>query len=1007
MKKKLTAILLAAVMALPMFTLSLSAANTEKTDVIIELDLPLDGNSHLYTSLLSSLTGLLVPSLERGFVYGTLFSGFHARIPESDIVKLESLGYVKNVYISGVYEAFESTDSSMAAAEHANYSAAEDYGLSGKWVKVAVIDSGFDVSHPAFGAEVADSVDLSQFENVMHMFRLNAQVGDIKLNDMRYSSKIPFMFDYFGNDTDVRSLSSHGTHVAGLIGAQKTELSEMHGMAPDCQLLLMKVFDDSGSKGYDHLMIAAMEDAVKLDADIINLSLGNYAGSADPSRVVGLERILNSAEKLGCTVIAAAGNNGVSTELSDSAEKYGTNSPSAEYTDYGTIGSPASVNGVIGVAAADNSVIYAKQLIHADNKELKISYTDTNSEQRAGEISFSKHFDGMELEYAVIPGDGRAEDYESIDVKGKLVLVKRGGIAFYEKVNIAAEMGAVGVIVYNNVDGETFNMELSEAKLHAIAISLEDGERLASEKVHKLLISDTPSAAENTETGGKISASSSRGTTPSLTLKPDLTGIGGHVLSTVNGGSYDEKSGTSMAAPQISGVCSILYEKYRAEGMTDKIEILKEVKLALMNGAVPLNQENGVEYSPRAQGAGLVNLGASLERTVSVTHKESGLYKAELYDGLCESFEFTVNIKNLTDKAISVNVAATLTGDGYTRVKIKDKYTYFTSLEAVSDNVSVIKANGSENINKYAEASAPAVFNLKAGEDIDVVLTFELDKDYHGTMANIFTNGYFAEGYVYVTADNSTVSLPYLGYIGDWTAASVSDGNPYLEEYDHFKGTCFYIEANGKYIPSGIDIFDEAATYGDNVIAFSPNGDQRADEILLGASFLRNVRGGSMVITDSDNNVIYTKDIDLYITKSRLSNETTTFYFFWDGSDGIYERFKYPDGKYTMTVNYILDYGDNKTQTVSYDLYMDTKPPALDSVKFENGMLELCASDDSGILKIMLHSVGDNVPTIYLNPDGSSVFDLTDYTGDEIYYTVTDAAYNQITGKLTLSKLAG
>jgi len=1001
MKKKLTALFLALTLPLSLFTASVSAKdNSDTVDIIVELDAPSGIDRNIFARICMGISELIIPELECGYIYDTLLCGFHAMLPEKHIERLESLGFVNSVYISGYYEALGS-DEDMYPAKYIGFDAADEYGLSGDGVKVAVIDSGFDVNHPAFDIKVTDTVDLSVFDEKFAPQRLNAQQFGTTASSMKISSKLPFAFDYFSNDTGVSSASTHGTHVAGIIGAGKTELSHMTGIAPECQLMLMKIFDDNGSNGYDHLMIAAMEDAIKLDADIINLSLGHYAGSSDPTRTINLAAVLESASEHGCTVVAAVGNDGVSVESSQAAVTYGVPYPHASHTDYGTVSAPASCDGVLAVASADNAFSYAKYITHLENRSLLIEYSDTNKTSGVTEEAFTKLFAGQTFEYVPIPGIGKASDFDGIDLSGKLALIERGTIPFTEKVNNAAAKGAIGAIVYNNEPDSLFNMDLTGATIPAIAIYRDDAEAMMREAVHKITVNDSAVVGTRKETGGTVSDFSSRGTTPSLTLKPDITGIGGGVLSTVDGGTYDGNSGTSMASPQVSGVCALLYEQCRRNGITKKSEIREDVMITLMNSAVPILQKNGVEYSPRAQGAGLANISAAIESDISITYKENGLAKAELYDGLSDTVKFTVTVNNKSDKPQSVTLGATLTSDGYVKLKVKDRYDYFSSLESVCDRISQITANGIGNINRYSKGYKAAEILLKPYESTDVYIEMKLDSTYHKDLSQIFTSGYFAEGYIYAEADGVSVSLPYMGYIGDWTVASVTDGNAYLEEYEHFKGAKMYVEVGGTYIPTGVELYSEKQSYNSGIIAFSPNGDNSADEILLGSSILRNIKSGIMRITDENGEDVYSNEIG-YITKTRDHTDSTVFYFFWDGSDGFYERYKLPDGRYTMNVEYTLDYGKDKTQSFSYGLILDTKAPVLESASYKNGKLTVNAADENGILCVKLYATNMNTPSIYVEADSNAVFDLSDYTGGDIYYEITDIAHNKTAGKLTL-----
>lgn len=1012
MKKHILSIIAAASVILSAFPASAVSAQKE-TDVIVELVLP-DGadigdckNVYQYALSCANAAEAAVFGADCTYIYDTLLCGFHARLPEGAIPQLESMDFVKNVYISGEYSALSVPTDGMRAAKLIDHKAAEAYGLTGSGVKVAVIDSGFDVTHPAFDMEVKDTLDLTPFGNPISGLVLNAEQFTNGISDANISTKLPFVFDYFDNDTDVLSLSSHGTHVAGIIGAGKTDKSDMYGIAPNCQLLLMKIFDDSAKSAYDHLLIAAMEDAVKLGADVINLSLGHYSGSSDPSRTIGLKNVIANAQRSGCIVVAAAGNS--ATSASDGAffASDGIAYPLASNTDYGTVSSPSASAGMISVASADNAVSYGKYLTHPSNSALRIGYTDTNVESGVLEIPFTEHFNAMTLEYVDIPGLGEPSDFDGIDVKGKLALIRRGTVTFVDKVNNAAARGAIGAIVYNNVDEDDgIFMELTGAKIPAVAISFKDGTALIDEKDKRICITSSLVVTEQPDTAGRISDFSSWGATPSLELKPDVTAIGGGVLSTVTGGAYDGNSGTSMASPQISGAFALLTERAKRELIVNKEAVRRELINTLINTAVPILQENGTEYSPRAQGAGLVNIGAALERELEITYKENGLPKAELFDGLGDSVKFTVTVKNLTSEAKEVRLGTTLSSDGYTQLEAKGRDEYFSTLEAVSDKASVITANGSGNVNRNSDSFVPYTFTLEAGGSANITLDITFDSDHHFDLSRVFVNGHFAEGFVYAETADSSVSLPYMGYIGDWTAAPVSDGSLYDEEARQFRGTALYVMVDGEYIPTGIDAFAEKAVYMKHAMAFSPNGDGNADEILLGASILRNFRNGTMTVTDSEGNTVYTSEAS-YVTKEEKMADPIGFHFFWDGGDGVYDRYKLPDGKYTMTVSYTLDYQNSKLQHHMYEFALDTRPPTLSYIEEQDGILSVKAADSTGILAILLYGTGEDARVMKTSPGASASFDISDCTCEYFYYEIIDYAYNTTVGKFTPDRAEG
>lgn len=1013
MKKTLLSVFIAAVQLLSLFSTGVAADGRSNgaedvIDVIVELECPDGADAFDHALDCVEYAEAVLGDLEYGYIYDTLLCGFHAVIAEADIPLLEGLEFVKAVYYTAEYEALSYTDAetAMLPAAMVGFEAAERYELTGKGIKVAVIDNGFDITHPAFDVEVSSTLCPKKYGEKMEGGYLNAKSGVSDVGELYHSTKIPFKYDYDGKDTDVFNGSSdHGTHVAGIIGAAPTELSSMRGYAPDCQLLLMKIFDDESKTAGDQTLIAALDDALKLGADVVNLSIGHYAGSVNSDRVLGLNRLIARAEEKGVMVICASGNDSVATRYSAASRDKGIIYPLASYTDYGTMGAPASSDHTIAVASINNSVYYGSYLRHAQNREFFAVYTDTNVAGGVTEVPFAEYFEGQTLEYAVIPGVGEDKDYEGIDVAGKLALVKRGTITFVDKANIAASRGALGIIVYNNVHNEYINMELTGAAIPGVAISLEDGEALIAETVHKMVFDRNIVAVAHPEGGATPASTSSYGTTPSLTLKPDIAGVGGSVYSTVNGGGYGGISGTSMASPQISGICALLLERSALMGETDRAAAAASVRTAILNTAIPVIQSNGVAYSPRAQGAGLVNLSAALEREIELVYTGNGKAKIELGDGLSESVSFDVTVKNLTDKKISAKLGVSLAGDDWKQYSYNGKQEYFSTLTSRADTVSLIKIGDSGNLNRHAADYSPYTVELEAGESRNLTVTVELDAEYHGELAKIFTSGHYAEGYVYCETENSSVSVPYLGYVGDFGAGPVIDGSIYGDETILFKGTRFFVPIEEAFVSAGGNIFAEDTVYDKEKIAFSPDGDGIADSLYFSTSFLRNTKSSKMSVTDGEGETVYTLEMS-YIQKAVSVDETSVFRYIWDGGDGVYDGYRLEDGRYTVTLEFVLDDGKDTKQTYSYTVIVDSTAPYAESITLDNGVLRIGAADENGIYTVRIYESDSENAYSKRTETAAAEFDISDYRGERLYYEIVDCAYNTAIGIIELGELS-
>lgn len=987
-----TAILVVLSLIAVNFTVFASADSSfadKSVGVIVKLEESAD------IDLVCAICEKAVPGLDIERRYSRVFSGFYATLPQSSVPKLKAIDKVMDVSLSGSYTTLSSYsgDGSMAAAYMVGYQAALDAGLTGDGVVVAVIDDGFDITHPAFEkTDITETIKKSDIESLIAENSLTIASNGYGADDIYYSAKIPFRFDYSENGCDVYNPAGHGVHVAGIIAANPTEESNMQGIAPDCQLLIMKIFNSIGNAD-EHDILSAIEDSVALGADVINLSLGSYSGSSGGSKsAIDMEQVLRKAEEAGCIVVCAAGNEAIST---------GFNSmPNADYTDYGTMSFPASMPSTIAVAAVNSNISYLTHFKLTDTGE-PIEYSDTNVTCEVLNAGFSSYFDGQTLEYVNVPGNGSADDFKGLDLSGKIALVERGTITFLEKAQNSAAAGAVAMIVYNNTDEQKlFNMDITDSPIPAIAISREDGKRLISASRRLVSFGKNMTVVENADEAKRIAFYSSAGPTPSLNLKPDISGVGGDVLSTFVDGTYTVLSGTSMAAPQISGISALMIQKLRESG-TAKESMPKIIPNKLMNSADPVFQENSVEYSPRFQGAGLVSIPKALTPSVEITDSGTGKAKTELFEIKDNCAVFSIDIKNSSDKTLDVRLGMTVTHDK-SKKKLENMNTvFYSTTEAAADRYAIITADRNDrNLNRYSDDYSPLTVTLNPGETRSLTLRLTLDSDYSKFLSGIFRNGFYTEGFIYAETELGDSSIPYMGYCGDWTSAPVLDSPAGSGTAKVIDGTSIYLRIDGE--------LTDAAASG-RVIAFSPNGDKKADNIYLFARLLRNSKSFGVYVLDSDGKVVYTDmDYNSYTRKTSGTFDVNTAYG-WDGSDGFNDSYILPDGMYRFVISTELDFGDNLVNTVEYDVFLDTEKPALKSLSFDDRskILTIKASDNYRIREIKLYSPDNGGKTIIQSFDEeaeadlcTALFDMSGLTGAKVYYEITDSAYNTTVGIL-------
>ena len=404
-----------------------------------------------------------------GYTYTIAMTGFSVKTAFGNKAALEKIPGVKSVYVAPVFSLPEdglqgelrpmtSNATDMIGANVLNGS-----GYTGKGMRVAILDTGILVTHPNFQAlpESALSNPLTK-ESINDIWNeLNAGQMTSKLNQSYVSSKLPFVFNYDNFTFDVNNMyagSDHGTHVAGIAAANKIEGSEVVGVAPDAQIVVMQVFSSDGGAPWDNIM-AAMEDCVRLEVDSVNLSLGAAAGFTDPddAMMAVMDLYMNSDIQL----LIASGNDTHSAV----GNNWGLDMPLLTDPDIGLTSTPASYSAALCVASIDNNG-YRQLYITAGDREF--GYQDTAVSSAS---NFLINFMGETLEYVVVPGVGAEADYEGLNVVGKVALVSRGTTSFPEKQETAQAHGAIACLVYNNALG-IINMQINDGEGYIPCVSV-------------------------------------------------------------------------------------------------------------------------------------------------------------------------------------------------------------------------------------------------------------------------------------------------------------------------------------------------------------------------------------------------------------------------------------------------------------------------------------------------------------------------------------------------------
>lgn len=306
------------------------------------------------------------------YSYTMLFNGFALRTARKNLETIQSAKGVSRAFVAGSY--------TLPTVEQADTQALQvalaTNQFTGKGMTIAVLDTGLDTAHPAFANAPADAKFTKDYvSGVLQAADLNAEalMPGVTADDVYLSAKIPFAFDYAGKDAQVAPGSKwdaanleHGTHVAGISAGYAVDgegAVTFSGVAPDAQVIPMKVFDDSGTGAATITILAALEDAGRLGVDAVNLSLGSYGGfTVDEDALIN--DVYNKLDDAGIMVITAAGNETSSSYMNS----YGTDAPLTGDPDNSVVAAPSVYPANLSIATSSDVVLCTDADQYGDTK---------------------------------------------------------------------------------------------------------------------------------------------------------------------------------------------------------------------------------------------------------------------------------------------------------------------------------------------------------------------------------------------------------------------------------------------------------------------------------------------------------------------------------------------------------------------------------------------------------------------------------------------------------------
>ena len=375
-------------------------------------------------------------------------------------------------------------------------------------------------------------------------------------------------YNFIQEDKLPMDTNGHGTQVAGIIAAD----GQLVGVAPKAKILAYKVSED-GEGVSSELIVRAIEKAIEDDVDIINISLGVNKTNAK------IDRAVNHALEKEIFVVTAAGNDG---------------------PELNTIGSPGRNFGSVTVGATYNNL--TSSLVAT----LEVNEKPYTVIPMVGSTKLEKPITGK----IVFGGYGKSEELENIDTENSILIVERGSdvegelLYFSIKETNAANAGAKALIVYNNKPGIFLGELIHEfiesgykPRIPVVSIDREEGI-----EIKELIKNGTEASIHLFYNPDFVAHFSSRGPVSPFYIKPDIVAPGAYINTTQNNAGYNFTSGTSYAAPHVSGAAALLLQK------NPKLHH-HEIKSLLLTTVEPVSDAYGKEFSIQEAGAGRLDIG--------------------------------------------------------------------------------------------------------------------------------------------------------------------------------------------------------------------------------------------------------------------------------------------------------------------------------------------------------------------------------------------------------------
>lgn len=555
------------------------------------------------------------------------------KLSGATLAQVSASSLVKSAQYQGLYYPnIIDPDLALINAEQAWARNGGTSATAGAGIKVAVVDSGIDQSHPCFSD---------------NGYAAQSQLGDRRFTNNKVIAAKAFNNKLPQNGFTAEAIGEHGTHVSGTVACNYQTPASVNGVAipygisgvaPRALLGNYNVFPGNVENARSEDIMNALEAAYADGFDVANMSLGGGSHGVQDLLTVAVDNL----DRANMVVAVANGNEGPGyfTAGSPGMAARALTAGAASVAHF--VGAPVSAGGnTYGAASGDFALVGA-------NLTLPLGVLSGTS-------------NGLDLACSALP---------AASLNGKIALLSRGGCAFSVKIRNAQAAGANAVLVANNVAGNPSAMGSdgtpAQPTIPAYMVSMDSGQSLRALGNGSATTIGAGLSYQLSGSGKIMAGFSSQGPTDvDYRVKPDVVAPGVNVLSSIPraacGGQacFAFFSGTSMATPHLAGSAAVIRGQYPGWSAA-------QVRSAIVNTAqrgVLKNFVSGLpEHDVNIAGAGHEDLLAAVHASIALDPVSLAFHGVPSGSGQTRQLSLTLSNIGGVAKTLDLSVVAQPSG---------------------------------------------------------------------------------------------------------------------------------------------------------------------------------------------------------------------------------------------------------------------------------------------------------------------------------------------------------